>query len=63
MPGDAPALPAATDRVRERDRPLVAQLCYGTLRLAPRLQALLDAREAQARQAAAPAAAGGDGAL
>jgi 16S rRNA (cytosine967-C5)-methyltransferase len=30
----------AQARVAERDRPLLAQLCYGTLRLAPRLQAL-----------------------
>ena len=34
----AGALPA----VAERDRPLLAQLCYGSLRLAPRLKALLE---------------------
>lgn len=33
----AQAMPGVT----ERDRPLLAQLCYGSLRLAPRLQALL----------------------
>ena len=33
-------LAGARERVAERDRPLLAQLCYGTLRLAPRLQAL-----------------------
>ncbi|MHA7816454.1 MAG: 16S rRNA (cytosine(967)-C(5))-methyltransferase RsmB [Pseudohaliea sp.] len=33
-------LAGARERVAERDRPLVAQLCYGTLRLAPRLEAL-----------------------
>lgn len=33
----AQAMPGLT----ERDRPLLAQLCYGSLRLAPRLQALL----------------------
>lgn len=37
---DAPLAQALPD-VPERDRPLLAQLCYGTLRLAPRLQALL----------------------
>lgn len=38
----AQALPAQLERTTERDRALVQQLCYGTLRLAPRLQALLD---------------------
>lgn len=33
-------LAGAQARVAERDRPLLAQLCYGTLRLAPRLDAL-----------------------
>jgi 16S rRNA (cytosine967-C5)-methyltransferase len=33
-------LAGAQERVAERDRPLLAQLCYGTLRLAPRLEAL-----------------------
>lgn len=37
---DAP-LTRALPEVPERDRPLLAQLCYGSLRLAPRLQALL----------------------
>jgi 16S rRNA (cytosine967-C5)-methyltransferase len=35
------ALPARLDKVSERDRSLLQQLCYGTLRHAPRLQALL----------------------
>ncbi len=35
------ALPAALDKVSARDRGLLRQLCYGTLREAPRLQALL----------------------
>lgn len=35
------ALPARIDKVSERDRSLLQQLCYGTLRQAPRLQALL----------------------
>ena len=34
-------LPPLLSRVGERDRGLVQQLCYGTLRHAPRLQALL----------------------
>jgi 16S rRNA (cytosine967-C5)-methyltransferase len=34
-------LPARQDLVAERDRALLQQLCYGTLREAPRLQALL----------------------
>ncbi len=34
-------LPARQDLVGERDRALLQQLCYGTLREAPRLQALL----------------------
>jgi 16S rRNA (cytosine967-C5)-methyltransferase len=33
-------LATARDTVPERDQPLLAQLCYGTLRLAPRLGAL-----------------------
>lgn len=37
---DAP-LARAMPGIIERDRPLLAQLCYGSLRLAPRLQALL----------------------
>ena len=37
---DTPLAQAAAT-VPERDRPLLAQLCYGTLRLAPRLQGLL----------------------
>ena len=36
------ALPPALDRVVERDRALVQQLCYGSLRDGPRLLALLD---------------------
>jgi 16S rRNA (cytosine967-C5)-methyltransferase len=35
------ALPARLDRVDMRDRSLLQQLCYGTLRDAPRLQAIL----------------------
>ncbi len=35
------ALPAALGRVSERDRGLLQQLCYGTLRHGPRLQATL----------------------
>jgi len=35
------ALPARLDKVSARDRGLLQQLCYGTLRHAPRLQALL----------------------
>ncbi|CAA0115050.1 Ribosomal RNA small subunit methyltransferase B [Halioglobus japonicus] len=35
------ALPARLEKVSERDRPLLQQLCYGTLRQGPRLQALL----------------------
>ena len=35
------ALPARLDRVGERDRSLLQQLCYGTLRHGPKLQALL----------------------
>ncbi|HKK22530.1 MAG TPA: transcription antitermination factor NusB, partial [Pseudohaliea sp.] len=35
-------LPAARDTVDERERALLAQLCYGTLRLAPRLTALAE---------------------
>ena len=35
-------LPMQLDRVPERDRALVQQLCYGTLRQAPLLQGLLD---------------------
>lgn len=34
-------LPARLDQVAERDRALLQHLCYGTLRAAPRLQALL----------------------
>jgi 16S rRNA (cytosine967-C5)-methyltransferase len=34
-------LPPALEKVAERDRGLLQQLCYGTLRQAPRLQALL----------------------
>ncbi|KAA1190567.1 16S rRNA (cytosine(967)-C(5))-methyltransferase RsmB [Pseudohalioglobus sediminis] len=34
-------LPAALDTVAARDRGLLQQLCYGTLRQAPRLQAIL----------------------
>ncbi|MEQ8516764.1 MAG: transcription antitermination factor NusB, partial [Chromatocurvus sp.] len=34
-------LAAALPGIPERDRPLLAQLCYGSLRLAPRLQAVL----------------------
>lgn len=37
---DAP-LARAQENLADRDRPLLAQLCYGSLRLAPRLQALL----------------------
>ena len=36
------ALPGALDKVSERDRSLLQQLCYGTLRQAPKLQAILD---------------------
>jgi 16S rRNA (cytosine967-C5)-methyltransferase len=36
------ALPATQGHIGERDRPLLQQLCYGTLREAPRLQALLE---------------------
>ncbi len=36
------ALPPWLDKVSGRDRGLLQQLCYGTLRLAPRLQGLLD---------------------
>ena len=36
------ALPTALEKVSERDRGLLQQLCYGTLRHQPRLQALLD---------------------
>lgn len=36
------SLPAQLERVPERDRALVQQLCYGTLRQAPLLQGLLD---------------------
>jgi 16S rRNA (cytosine967-C5)-methyltransferase len=36
------ALPPYLQRVNPRDRGLLQQLCYGTLRLGPRLQALLD---------------------
>ncbi len=35
------ALPPRLDKVSERDRGLLQQLCYGTLRQGPRLQALL----------------------
>ncbi|RLQ22087.1 16S rRNA (cytosine(967)-C(5))-methyltransferase RsmB [Seongchinamella sediminis] len=35
-------LPAALDQVSARDRGLLQQLCYGTLRQAPRLQSLLE---------------------
>jgi 16S rRNA (cytosine967-C5)-methyltransferase len=35
------ALPPRLDKVSERDRSLLQQLCYGTLRQGPRLQALL----------------------
>ena len=35
------ALPPQLDKVSARDRNLLQQLCYGTLRYAPRLQALL----------------------
>ncbi|MCB1689425.1 MAG: 16S rRNA (cytosine(967)-C(5))-methyltransferase RsmB [Halioglobus sp.] len=35
------ALPPRLDKVSERDRGLLQQLCYGTIRQAPRLQALL----------------------
>ena len=34
-------LPAALERVDARDRALLQQLCYGSLRQAPRLEALL----------------------
>ncbi|KGE04420.1 16S rRNA (cytosine(967)-C(5))-methyltransferase RsmB [Pseudohaliea rubra] len=33
-------LASAQEQIAERERPLLAQLCYGTLRLAPRLEAL-----------------------
>lgn len=36
------ALPPMLDRVSERDRGLLQQLCYGTLRQEPRLQAILE---------------------
>ena len=36
------ALPALLEDVRERDRALLQQLCYGTLRSYPRLRALLE---------------------
>jgi len=36
------ALPPLLEAVASRDRPLLQQLCYGTLRLAPRLQGLLE---------------------
>jgi len=36
------ALPAALELVAQRDRGFVQQLCYGTLRQAPRLQRLLE---------------------
>jgi 16S rRNA (cytosine967-C5)-methyltransferase len=36
------ALPAMLERTQELDRPLLQQLCYGTLRQGPRLQAILD---------------------
>ncbi len=36
------ALPLQPERCAERDRALVQQLCYGTLRQAPRLQAVLE---------------------
>jgi 16S rRNA (cytosine967-C5)-methyltransferase len=36
------ALPEQIDRVSERDRGLLQQLCYGTLRQGPRLQAILE---------------------
>lgn len=35
-------LPPMLDKVSERDRSLLQQLCYGTLRQGPRLQAILD---------------------
>lgn len=35
------SLPSRLDRVSERDRGLLQQLCYGTLRHGPRLQAML----------------------
>lgn len=35
------ALPLMLEKVAERDRPLLRQLCYGTLRLQPRLQGVL----------------------
>ncbi|HEY6130572.1 MAG TPA: 16S rRNA (cytosine(967)-C(5))-methyltransferase RsmB, partial [Halioglobus sp.] len=35
-------LPARLDSVSERDRSLLQQLCYGTVRHVPRLQAMLD---------------------
>lgn len=35
------ALPAMLDKISARDRGLLQQLCYGTLRSAPRLEALL----------------------
>lgn len=35
-------LPGAQSRLDERDRPLLQQICYGTLRDLPRLQALAD---------------------
>ena len=36
------ALPSRLNRVSERDRGLLQQLCYGTLRQGPRLQAVLE---------------------
>ena len=36
------AMPARLNSVSERDRGLLQQLCYGTLRQSPRLQAILD---------------------
>ncbi|TGD72813.1 16S rRNA (cytosine(967)-C(5))-methyltransferase RsmB [Mangrovimicrobium sediminis] len=36
------ALPAGLDAVGPQDRALLQQLCYGSLRLAPRLQGILD---------------------
>ncbi len=36
------ALPEQIDRVSERDRGFLQQLCYGTLRQSPRLQAILE---------------------
>ena len=35
------ALPSRQDRVEERDKALLQELCYGTLRESPKLQALL----------------------